>query len=73
MYYTHYTSVKGLVDERLQRASMHRTVADDAEERDGPFGRFRHRAGHALIVAGEIVAHGGHTAAHGVQDKRPSD
>ena len=73
MYYTNPEIVKALVDERLRRTSVHRMTADDAAERDGPIGRLRHRAGHALIVAGEMVAHGGHTAVHGVHRQRSAD
>ena len=73
MYYTQYTTVKGLVDERLRRALAHRPTSEDAEERDGPMSRLRHRAGHALIAAGEIVAHTGHSTAHAVHSQRAID
>lgn len=73
MYYTQNHIVKALVDERLRQASVHRVIGEDAEMRDGPLGRLRHRAGHALIVAGQVVAHGGRSAAHGVQHARQTD
>ena len=73
MYYTNTEIVKALVDERLRRSAVHRMTDDEAAERDGPIGRLRHRAGHALIVAGEMVAHGGHTAAHGAHGQRSTD
>jgi hypothetical protein len=74
MHYTQYTTVKGLVDERLRRASVHRLKSQDAEERDGPMIRLRHRAGHALVAAGEFVAHGvGHTAVHTARHLRPTE
>ncbi|MBI5156968.1 MAG: hypothetical protein HZA58_03010 [Acidimicrobiia bacterium] len=73
MHYTNNEIVKALADERLRQTSVHRMTGADAAERDGPIGRLRHRAGHAMIVAGELVAHGTSTAAHGVHQSRAAD
>jgi hypothetical protein len=73
MYYFQIETAKALGDELHRQASVHRITPNQAGERAGPIGWFRHRAGHALIAVGQTVAHGGQASAHLAHEQRPID
>lgn len=73
MQYFQYHTVMAMGDELRRQASVYGITPNQAGERAGPIGWFRHRAGHALIAVGRTMAHGGQASAHLAHEKRPID